>query len=117
VSVASAPIRTSAWSWVVLCAGGIGGPVVWSVNMELGQILPYAQCGSQWRPTAIVSVLAAILSLAGAVVSWRARTWGLDAPGRTVWFAAIVSALMGVTFAFPLILQAASGVLLTGCER
>jgi membrane protein YdbS with pleckstrin-like domain len=100
-----------------VCAGGIGGPLVWAVNMQLGQILPYTQCGSRLYPTAIVSAVAAVVSLAGAGASWRARSWHFGAAARTVWFTAGVSALMGLAFAFPLLLQAVSGVLLTGCER
>jgi hypothetical protein len=112
----AAPAR-AARCWLIVCAGGIGGPLVWAVNMQLGQILPYAQCGSRLYLTALVSGVAVIVSLAGAGASWHARLWHLDAPARTVWFAAGVSALMGLAFAFALFLQAVSGVLLSGCER
>jgi len=94
------------------CAGLIAGPAAWAVNTQLGPILPYAECASRVSPAVLASVIAVLLALAGAWISWR-HPWP-TAAGR---FTARLGALMGVTFAFALTLQGAAGLMLTGCER
>jgi hypothetical protein len=90
----------------------IVAPLLWAVNMQLGLILPYAECGSRIRPALIGSVIAVLLALSAAVVSWRSA-W----PGPTGRFWSGVCALLGVVMTFALLLQAAAAFMLTGCER
>jgi hypothetical protein len=106
--------------WLAIFAGAIAGASLWAVNMQLGQILPYAECGSRYDPEVLATFAAAAASLLCARVSWRSSGCS---PGRskaanhTSRFAATVSALLGLMFAFALLLQAASTLMFTGCER
>jgi hypothetical protein len=120
---------SGAWRhWLVICAGAIGGISLWAVNMQLGQILPYVECGSRIYPVLLISVAAAAVSLGCGWVSWRSPGRSLGrSPGRSLGrteaaadtsrFVARVSALLGLVFTFALLLHAASALLLTGCER
>jgi hypothetical protein len=100
-------------------AGLTIGPLAWAINMQLGQILPYPECDRRLPLLAGTSIALALLSLAAGYLSWRCEP--SDAPpadgAETPSFVAMLSALMGVLFAFPLLLQAASSMVLTGCER
>jgi hypothetical protein len=101
------------------CAGLVVGPGLWAVNMQAGLILPYANCAGHRLVSATVSLLLAVLVLGSAVASWRARAdgptaWASERPYR---FVAILGCLVALLFAFALMLQAAAGVVLTGCER
>jgi len=100
------------WLCVGACSGMIIAPLLWAVNMQLGLILPHAECGSRVRPALIGSVIAVLLALSAAVVSWRSA-W----PGPTGRFWSGVCALLGVVMTFALLLQAAAAFMLTGCER
>jgi hypothetical protein len=118
--------------WLATFAGAIAGASLWAVNMQLGQILPYVECGSRYDPELVVTAAAAAASLLCGWVSWRStgRSFArstqcspvgfpdhAEAANRAFRFAATVSALLGVMFAFALLLQAASTLILTGCER
>jgi hypothetical protein len=98
--------------WLMVCAAAILAPLIWAVNMQLGQILPYAQCGSRFRLLLWSSSIGVLQSLVAGIVSWR------GSPAiRSAWFAARVSVLLGLVFAFTMVLQALAGLMLTGCER
>lgn len=104
---------------VVTWAGLWGAALLWAVNMQLGQILPYLDCTRNVRLSAIVSASFAVLALLAGSVSWRAsRTApaGFGSPA-TLRFDAIVSAMAALIFAFALALQAVASMVLTGCER
>lgn len=109
----------ASWHWLACLAGAIGGMLLWAVNMQLGQILPYVECGSRFSPAILISLAFAGATLACGWISWR----GAAGSGRngtanhSGHFAACVSALLGLVFTFVLLLQAASALLLTGCER
>jgi hypothetical protein len=100
------------WLRIGACTGMIITPLLWTVNTQLGLILPYAECGSRFRPAFISSIIFLLLALGAAVVSWRSA-W----PGHTGGFWSGVCALLGVVFAFALLLQAGAAFMLTGCER
>lgn len=88
------------------------GPVLWAVNMQAGQLLPYVDCRSGIRTGLLLSLLAMAVSVAAGWIAWassRATEGGA--------FAARVGAGLSLLFAFALLLQAAAGMLLTGCER
>ncbi|MBO1075507.1 hypothetical protein [Roseomonas marmotae] len=93
-------------------AGFLPGPVAWLVNTQLGQILPYAECGGGFRASILVSFLGAGLSLLGAFLSWR----GAQPPGASR-FVGGVGACFGLVIAFALLLQGAAAMVLSGCER
>jgi heme/copper-type cytochrome/quinol oxidase subunit 3 len=98
------------------CAGLIMAPAVWGLNMQLGQVLPYAECDAGWRLSATVSSLCIIVACLSGWVSWRAAS---RQPIRdsALRFMARLSGLSASVFAFALLLQAIAGVVLTGCER
>jgi hypothetical protein len=93
--------------------------LAWAANMQAGQILPYVDCARGVRYSAFVSLALTILTLAAGAMSWRrarAVPAGFGSPG-TLRFAATLSALSALTFAFALALQTAASLVLTGCER
>jgi hypothetical protein len=104
-------------------AGLVVPPLLWAVNTQAGQILPYAECGT-FKITAATSFLAAALSVGVAYLSWatirRAPNEGsLDGTlfPTTAGFVGLLSGLNGTLFGFALLLQGLSSVVLTGCER
>jgi hypothetical protein len=97
---------------LVTCAGLIFGPLLWAMNTQLGEILPYAECGSSLHPMVLISILATSLSLVSGYVSWR-NPWS----GCTGRFWSAVCALLGLVFSFALLLQTGASLVLTGCER
>lgn len=100
------------WLRIGACTGMTIAPLLWTVNTQLGLILPYTECGSHFRPALISSIIVVLLAVGAAVVSWRSA-W----PGQTGRFWSGVCALLGLTFAFAMLLQAAAAFMLTGCER
>jgi hypothetical protein len=106
---------------VLRCAGLTIGPAAWAINTQLGQILPYLECSSRLPLLAGTSIALALLSLAAGYLSWRCDPGdpdGLPAHvANTASFIATLSALAGAFFAFALLLQALSSLVLTGCER
>lgn len=97
---------------LLACAGLIAASACWAVSTQLGLILPYAECGSHFRPLLIVTALLTLATLGTSVVSWRAP-W----PGRIGQFTAQLSALFAVVLAFAMVLQVLAASMLTGCER
>jgi hypothetical protein len=102
-------------------AGLTIGPMAWAINTQLGQILPSLECSTRLPLLAGASTVLALLSMAAGYLSWHCDLGESDArPGHgaeTASFIATLSALAGAFFAFPLLLQGMSSVVLTGCER
>jgi hypothetical protein len=99
--------------------GLAGGALLWAANLELGQILPYADCVRQARMSAVVSLATFILACLLGALSWlsaRAEVRGFASP-RTIRFVAAMSALAALVFAFALGLQTIASLVLSGCER
>jgi hypothetical protein len=98
------------------CAGLTAAPLVWAVNMQASQILPYFECGKSVRSTVVLPLLSALLALGSGWVSWRAR--GVrENNASALRFVAALSGLAALIFAFAILLQATAGFILTGCER
>jgi hypothetical protein len=97
-------------------AGLLVGPVVWAVNMELGQILPYPECGASFRPSPLMSGAAMLLSLGGAALSYRASGLRRDGAGM-LGFLGTLGTMMGPLVAFALLLQLLSGLLVSPCAH
>jgi hypothetical protein len=104
-------------------AGLVVPPLLWAANTEAGQILPYAECGA-FKYTAATSFAAAILSLAAAYLGWwivrrnpSDAAAGVTAFPESFGFVGLLGGLNGALFAFALILQGTSSLVLTGCER
>lgn len=97
-------------------AGCVLGPGAWLANTQLGQVLPYAECGGDFRASLLFSGLGIGLSVLGAYASWRGSALR-GAPTRPFAFIGSLGALLGLLFAFALLLQGAAAMVLTGCER
>jgi hypothetical protein len=104
------------WRMLLPWAGALLGPAFWWLNMQLGLILPYPECGGGFRTSILTTFLGVGASLIGAFVSYRASSLRHPRVGP-LGFVGSVAALLGVVFAFAQILQAASVLVLTGCER
>jgi hypothetical protein len=102
-----------AWSGLWLAS------LVWAVNMQLGQILPYLDCRSHAHASALASFAAAAVAALSAVTSWRvaARPAAANPPRDTFYFIGATSALAGLVFTFALSMQGIAAMVLSGCER
>ena len=108
-------IRTRLEIWAGLWLAAL----LWAANMQIGQIVPSLDCARKVHISALVSLALAIIALIGAWISWRSAgtsTTGFASPS-TARFAAKVSALSGLLFAFALALQTIAALVLTGCEH
>jgi hypothetical protein len=102
------------------CAGLVGAPLVWAANMQWGQVVPYLDCRSGLHVNVAGSLAAAAIALTSAALSWRAPA--RTAPESSTYpasycFVSRLAALAGLIVAYALLLQAASGLWLSGCER
>ncbi len=106
--------RLSIWAGLWFAA------LIWAVNMQLGQILPYADCRSQLHWSAITSFAGAALATASGLVSWLAARkvirGGVAAQGN-VDLGRTVGALSASIFTFALLMQGVAAIVLTGCEK
>lgn len=105
---------------LLIWAGLWLAPLVWAANMQLGQILPYADCRASLHPSAVVSFAGAVVAALSGLVSWRrsrrpAHHGGV--PDSTICFGGTVSALSACLFTFALLLQGIASMVLTGCEK
>jgi hypothetical protein len=113
MTFARTQIRLVTWAGLWLPA------LVWALNMQLGQILPYHDCAGTIRISTVISAALLIVTLLAGLISWRSwRTApaGFGSPD-TLRLAAAVSALSALIFAFALALQAIASMVLTGCEH
>jgi hypothetical protein len=107
---------------LVPCIGLLVPPLLWAINTQLGQILPYVECTAHFALTGVLSFAGAILSLAAGYWAWRAATphrspaFGTGFP-ISIGFIGALSGLNGLVLAYALALQGASSLVLTGCER
>lgn len=89
-------------------------PAIWAATTQFGQILPYPDCHEGMHSTATVTIVAALLALASAVMPRMVPAW---MQRRTDLFIRDLGCLVGLAFAFAIILQGAASVLLNACAR
>jgi hypothetical protein len=94
--------------------GLIASPALWALTTQAGQILPYPDCAHHIRFSALLALLCALGSLGSGYVSWRST---IEPGPRPFGFLATLAALAALVFAFAILLQGASGLILSGCER
>ncbi|MCA1408746.1 hypothetical protein I6F26_08255 [Ensifer sp. IC3342] len=95
-------------------AGLLLAPGAWAINTQLGQILPYVDCGAGVSWSTVASFVAVAVAFAGTVVS-HARFGPSEA--RTNLFVAKLNVLAGLAFVFALLMQGAAAMLLDPCLR
>jgi hypothetical protein len=95
-------------------AGLIGAPLVWAINMQMGQILPYVDCQARVSWSAIATAAAIVVALAGAAVSFAGAA---KTESDTHTFLRRIGILTALAFAFTLFLQGAATLLLDPCTR
>jgi hypothetical protein len=95
-------------------AGLIWAPLVWAINTQLSQMLPYADCRGHTHLMALTACAAVVLTLGASSLSYaRLRT----ASSRESVFIGWLSVLCGLIFTLALIFQEAATLLLSPCER
>ncbi|AVA23678.1 hypothetical protein NXC24_PA00030 (plasmid) [Rhizobium sp. NXC24] len=94
--------------------GLIFAPVVWAINTQLGQILPYVDCSHRMHWSLLASSVAVLLALASTVVP---QAGSRPKEARTGLFIRHLSVLVGLVFAVALVLQGGAAWLLNACEH
>jgi hypothetical protein len=89
-------------------------PAAWAINTQLGQILPHSDCGGGSVWTAVAAFAAAAVALGGALLSQRRHA---EMVSRSELFTTRIAVVLGLIFAFALLLQGAATVLLDPCAR
>ncbi len=87
-------------------------PAVWSLNVELGLILPPVDCRLSASWTLAVSAIALVAALAATGLSGRDL---IAAESRMHLFLAGLSLLVGMAFTYAILLQGAAAWLLHPC--
>ena len=111
------PARGISWAGLAL------GPLAWALSTQLNYILPSWQCGRHAYPVPWIALILAILSVAGAWLSFLAfrnmEVSPADLPRkpRTERFVSLVGAGSGALFALGILLQGFAGIVFIGCER
>ncbi|WP_257167036.1 hypothetical protein [Bradyrhizobium sp. SRS-191] len=103
--------KLTAWAGLVI------GGLAWAVNTQLGEMLATTDCISAVRPSAVISAALLAVVLIAAGLSWWRDGRPSTRADRTLPFAARLSALTALLFAFAVVLQAIASVVLSGCER
>jgi drug/metabolite transporter (DMT)-like permease len=99
-------------------SGLLVASLLWAVNTQLGQILPYLDCQHQARYSATISFLGAAVACLSGAISWRSIGHTETSEPRHMWvFVGSISVLAALVFAFALSMQGLAGLVLDGCER
>jgi hypothetical protein len=101
---------------LLACSGLVIAPLLWALNTQLGEVLPYADCAQGVQFSVIASVPCILVACVSGWVSWHAPS-RQSIGESTLRFVAKLSGPLAGVFAFALLLQAIAGVVLTGCER
>lgn len=107
---ATVPERHASWAGLALA------PTSWyAMHVAVSSLTP-AECGG-WPATLLVAALAAAVTLAGGVISYRyLRAAGPSGDG-TRRFIGWIGVAASLLFLFVIACQGAAGLLYTGCER
>lgn len=101
--------------------GLIAGPSLWALSTMLGSIWPRLECGAGQGPAAMSCFVFAAASLGASLVSWRSQAGARSAQetgvSHSAIFIASVASLVGVVFAYVLVLQGVTDLVLESCQR
>jgi hypothetical protein len=105
-------------------AGLYAGPAAWFVSHEARYALVPWVCANKLPLIHPVTAAAALISLFGAYLSWRALAAAGSGPepdssgaGRPHRFVAAIAIGLSLLFALVILLQGAAAFVLDGCER
>lgn len=105
-------------------AGIFLGPLAWLVDTQLNYALVPWICAHQVRLVPVVALAAALVSLAGGFLSWRAFRLSPITPepdstgaGRPHRFTALMGMAIATLFTVVIILHGVAGLVFHGCER
>jgi hypothetical protein len=118
--MSTSKLLTHLMTRLLMWAGLWFAALIWAVNMQLGQILPYSDCRSQIHASAIASFAGAALAVVSGLTSWqypRRIEGDADIRNSTVHFGSVVSALSATLFTFALLMQGVASLVLSGCEK
>jgi hypothetical protein len=100
-------------AWAGLCISAL----VWALNMQLSQVLPYYDCTRRIHLLTLLSLAGTIAACLAGLVSWLVTGGASFGSNRVFRFVGTLNALSAAVFAFALVLQAIASLVLTGCER
>jgi hypothetical protein len=95
-------------------AGLVAGPLAWGVTLQTAYTLVSAECSTGSFTSLVVTIVGALVALAGTAASWNARG-ALDANDSRYFVATIASAAGGL-FAIAILFQMAATFVFEGCE-
>lgn len=105
-------------------AGLYAGPFAWFISTQGNYALVPWVCAHKLPVIPILAAVLIMVSLFGAVLSWRAFASSGAVPhgdstgaGRPHRFVAVVGIMMAMLFALVILVQGAAGVVFDGCER
>jgi len=105
-------------------AGIFVGPIAWLLNEQLNYALVPWICAHQVQLVPIVAFAAAVVSVAGGLLSWRAYRLSPITPepdstgaGRPHRFTALMGIAIAALFTAIIILHGVAGLMFHGCER
>ncbi|MBU3077317.1 hypothetical protein [Sphingomonas quercus] len=96
-------------------AGLIGGVAGWYLSQQAGSGMIFAQCTrGHWWSVALLGAAGLALVAAGAMLSYR--RWQDGRTEQDGWqFVALLSMLLALLLAFPILMQTIAGLLVPGC--
>ncbi len=89
-------------------------PLVWAVSLQMGEIMPYADCSRGTSLTSAIAIAASACAALGCITLWRIRARALRAP---VCFLDHAGLAVGLVFTFALLLQGAATLLIDPCAH
>ena len=95
-------------------SGLVVAPIAWASSTQLGQILPYTDCRTSQNWSAAISLSLTLLTLMAALMPARER---LPLGSHADLFVNRLSLLVGLTFAFAMLMQSAATLLVDPCQR
>jgi hypothetical protein len=95
-------------------AGLLTGPIGWAATLQTAYSLVSAECASASIHVVQVTLVGAAIALAGATISWTARSHFKAAGTRH--FVAGLSAGAALLFALAILFQMAAAFVFKGCE-
>jgi len=105
-------------------AGIFLGPAAWLLNTQLNYALVPWVCAHQVRIVPVIAFAAALVSLSGGFLSWRAFRLSPVTPepdstraGRPHRFTALMGIAIAGLFTLVIVLHGVAGLMFHGCER